>query len=58
MIKFIKRIWKYDNQDWKHIVWSLKETVKDLLKGNASGAREAFFLFKLHLLHDSERVSK
>lgn len=58
MIKFIKRIWKYDNQDWKHIGWLLKDAAKQTLKGDLSEAKDAMYFVKLHLLHDSKRVSK
>ena len=56
MIKFIKRLWGFDDQDWKHIGWLLKNAVKQTLKGDLSEAKDAMYFVKLHLLHDSKRI--
>lgn len=58
MIKFIKRLWGFDDQDGKRIGQLLKNAVKQTLKGDLSEAKDAVYFVKLHLLHDSERVSK
>lgn len=52
----MKRITKFDIQDWKHISFLFVNGIKQFLKGNFYESREAFIWLKIHLSYDSKRI--
>jgi len=52
----IKRIWKYDKNDWKHIGWLFRNMLKQFFfEANPKEAKEAWYWILMHLSNDSER---
>lgn len=52
----IKRIIGFDEQDWKHILFLLKNGIKQFFKGDFHESKEAFIWLKTHLSYDSKRI--
>lgn len=54
----LKRIIHFKKDDWKHIGWLLKTIVKNFAKGDLNEFIEGFYFIKLHLCHDSKKLTK
>lgn len=56
-ISVIKRILRFNKQDWKHIGWLFKNTfIQFFVKYNWHETKEGLIFIKIHLMYDSERV--
>jgi hypothetical protein len=54
--KMVKRIIKFDNQDWKHVNFLFVNMIKQFVKGDFNESKEAFYFLRLHFTHDSQKV--
>lgn len=48
----IKRILKFNKQDWRHIGWLLKGLIKNFIKCDYHEFMECYYLIKLHMSYD------
>ncbi len=52
----IKRILRYDTDDWKHIAFLIGVILKGFWQGDLSAMVDGWWFLKIHLLYDSYRV--
>lgn len=53
----IKRILNFDKNDWKHILYLLKNCLIQGINGNFEESKEALYWIKIHLTYDSNKVN-
>jgi hypothetical protein len=51
----IKRVMKFDKQDWKHCWWLFRNMIKQFLLLEFAESYEAWLLLKLHITYDSNK---
>lgn len=52
----IKRLFKFDEKDWKHVKFLFHNMFKQFFKGDLHESKEAYYWLKLHLTYDSKRI--
>jgi hypothetical protein len=55
-LKFIKRIFCFQIQDWQHIGWLTKNMIKQFFIGDMHEAKEAWYFILIHLSYDSKKI--
>lgn len=55
--RMIKRIIRFDSQDWKHCAWLFKIMIKRFWLCEFEESYEAWLFLKLHLTHDHTRLN-
>jgi hypothetical protein len=53
----IRRVMKFDKQDWKHVWWLFRLMVKSFFLFRFNDAEEAWIFLKLHFTHDHTRMN-
>lgn len=53
----IKRVLKFNKQDWKHVWWLFRNMIKQFVLFNFSEAEESWFFLKLHFTHDHTKMN-
>ena len=54
--EMIKRILRYDTDDWKHNAFLIGVILKGFWQGDLSAMVDGWWFLKIHLLYDSYRV--
>lgn len=52
----IKRLMKFNLNDWRHIVFLLNNAAKNIHKGDYLEAKDALYWIRIHLTYDSNKV--
>lgn len=52
----IRRVIKFNKQDWKHCRWLFKNMIKQFLMFEFKEAQETYYWLKIHLGYDSKRI--
>ena len=56
-LKILKRIWNFDEQDIKHIVWLFKQLIISFFKGDINGVEECWIFIKIHCCYDNTKIN-
>lgn len=56
LVNMIKRVIKFDKQDWKHISFLLKNCIMQCFNLNFTNAKDALYWVKIHICYDSNKV--